>query len=363
MNINKYKINLKEYKLDGIKLLIAALFAFYVLYGGWDIFTKTDLYNFFQHKYTWFTFKIIQSISEILGYQVALVQSGNYVQYIDKAIELKLPFRSYYIFVAACVFLFTIPFRNWVQIPTTLIFVVLFIAFRAAAKTIIELIYLDSVHHVLLIWIETSVNIVLFFIAFSVVKYNNLLHRIYEYINLKFSEHLKYSLHALICFLIVFHAVPRMLLTYFADWMLEGLVAFTLNVSKLILLIFGITTSISGKYIFLHENWLSLERTCLGIGVMTIASILIVATKTKLINKTLYLILFFAGFVLSNSIRLAGLLVYMHRHYDSRTMDLGKLHDDVSLLLYLVAFAGIIIYILWFGDLNLKKLYATKKKQ
>jgi exosortase/archaeosortase family protein len=343
-----------EHKIAIIKLILACVIAMYIFFEGWALFATTDLYYTLHQKYVLFTFKIIQSIADVLGYKIVFLAENNFVQYLDKTLELKLPFRSYSIFFVGFIFLFTIPLRKWMYIVNTILFVLLFISFRAASKTIIELIYIESVHKVLLIWIETSVNIVLFIIVYSLINHNVFINKIYGNFKEKFSEHLNINILNLIILLIIIHSIPRILLTYFADWFITSLVGFTLSFSKLFLLIIGYTTSISGKFIYLQNNWISLERTCLGIGVLTIIITIIFATKTKLFNKFLYAILFSFLYLIANSIRLAGLLIYLNKFYDSGEAELGKLHNNVSIILYLVAFFGLFIYIMWFGNLNLE---------
>ena len=348
------------FKTDIIKFIIISACSV-IVYFSWDWLITTQLYYWFNSIYNNFTASIIVSISDIYNLNIIYNDSDFSLIAGNKTLGIQLPYNSYHLFFIAGLYLFLIPAKRWIRIINVIIFVLLFLAFRATALSIIKLIYMQTVHNVLIVWLEPSVNITVFVIAYTIMRFSPLIQYLYKLIENRINEHLNIGLTFIVFLLVTVPSLTRVLITYLFPGFLKELVHSILWGSNVILRTLGHSANISGKYIILNDNWIGLEHTCLGLGVFTIVCIIIFSIKSGLLNKGIFILVFFVLYNFINSFRLAMLLAHLNQMEVIKKHDIQQLHSIVSLQMYLVAFIGIILFVLWFSDINFKKLNTNEK--
>lgn len=351
----KYSKYIYIYKTEIFKFIIISVCSI-IVYFSWEWVLTTNIYCSINSTYNNFTATIIKTISDIYNLNIDYNISDYRLSVGNKTIEIQLPYNSYHLFFIAGMYLFLIPAKKWIQIINVLIFVLLFLAFRATALSIVKLLFIHTIHNVLIVWLEPSVNIAVFFIAYTILRYSMLIHNLFSLVENKINEHLNISLILLIFLLLAVPSLTRVVITYLFPNFLKDLVYLILSGSNVILRVLGYNANISGKYIYLNDNWVGLEHTCLGLGVFTIVCIIVFSIKSGMMNKGIFIFLFFILYNLVNSFRLAMLLSHLNQMLVIKKYDIQQLHSIVSLLMYLVAFLGIILFVFWFSEINLKKM-------
>jgi len=340
--------------------LLFILLAVCIQLFSWQYITQTLGYMSIENSYTKFTGQFTVLLANLLGQQ-PVFDPLTYNLSINNTIKsLTMPLASYRFYVAGFMLLFMVPIKEYRYSLLLIISSFLLIALRAAIISIIQLIYPQDL--ILLLWIDPLIYIPMLAIIIFISNKNKIIKPLYRKIRLQFSPILNVPLTTLILLLLIVTPIPRVVLNYLDRGIIDGLTTITLLASKFILGIFGYNAVVTTKFIFLGKFWLRLDQPCLGIGVFTIITILICTIKGKVINKSIFLIVFSLLFVLMNSIRMSVLLVVIKNTYING-LNKVELHDNITYIMYLFAFLSFITYYFWFQDVNfwgkIKKTNAT----
>ncbi|MFZ4797020.1 MAG: hypothetical protein ACOYMA_05965, partial [Bacteroidia bacterium] len=288
--------------------------------------------------------KIVQDIGSVLDKDIEYQSSIKTLTFEGKSSKLIMPVESYRYFITSFVLLGLVPLKYWKASLNAIVFVLLFVAMRAAIISFILLIYKGTVHHVLLVWLDPTIFIAMLVIGLYIVKQNNILNRLYISLNFRFSEIITTSLSSLVLLLILLPPLPRVLFNYIHSDIMPGIVSFILYFSKIFLGWMGKKAEVSGRFIMLENNWIDLEYPCIGLGVFTLVTILIFTIKGKILNKVIYLFFFALVYLMLNALRLSVLLLYINNTYHQIGLNKIELHNNATYFMYLVAFGGFLGY-------------------
>jgi len=125
-----------------------------------------------------------------------------------------------------------------------------------------------------------------------------------------------------------------------------------LSLTENILRLANLQALIHGNYIWLDNVWVFLGSPCLGIGVMTLFTSLILIIRSQWVNKFIYILFGLAFLILMNALRVVYILVHLYKNGDY-TLNL-EAHDLSNYFFYSVVFVLLMIYIYWFQDINFK---------
>lgn len=116
---------------------------------------------------------------------------------------------------------------------------------------------------------------------------------------------------------------------------------------------------VSGCYIWLDNVWVYLGSPCLGVGIISLFTALILIIRSKTINKFLFITFGIVLLVLMNAVRIAFILLHLY-HHGKYTLSL-EIHDLSNYFFYAIVFLLLLIYIVWFQHLTftLKKTYTN----
>lgn len=346
---------IEKIRLQAIKLIVMLFVAVFVLFFCWNKIIKTDTFQTFNVVYDNFTVKVVKSFGTVLDKDIEYNEVTKIFTSDGKTSKLIMPVEAYkYYFTGFLLFLF-VPLKFWKSSINLVLFVILFIALRAATISFISLIYKNTVHYVLLVWLDPTIFIAMLVLGLYIVKQNCLLNQFYTTLSMRFSEILMISLSKLLFLLILIPPLPRVLLTYIHSDIMPGIVSVILCFSKLFLGWMGKTAEVSGRFLMLENNWIDLEYPCVGLGVFTLIAILVFAIRGKMLNKVIFLFFFALAYVLLNALRLSVLLLYINNTYHQIGLNKVELHDKATYFMYLVAFVFFALYVFWFYDMNILK--------
>jgi exosortase/archaeosortase family protein len=335
---------LKNNKSQVIKLITVICVAVLVHFIGWNKIIRTETFHAFNTVYNEFTVKIIQNIGSISDKNIEYHPILHTLTTDGKLTKLIMPIDAYKYFLAGFVLLGLVPIKQWKSSLNAIVFVLLFVALRAAIISYILLVYKNMLPNVMLVWLDPTIFIPMLVLSLYIVQHNNILNKLYNALNLRFSEILSISLSTLLLLLIIIPPLPRVLFTYIHSDFMPGIVSFILYFSKLFLGLMGKTAEVSGRLIYLDSNWVDLEYPCIGIGVFTLVAVLIFSIRDKFSFKLIYLSAFAVIYMVINGLRLGVLLLYIHNTYHQIGLDKLLLHNYATYFMYVVAFAGFALY-------------------
>ncbi len=328
-------------------MIFVIFISIFILVKGWNIISKSDTYRQFNEFYNVFTSQIVISIGGVFGTEIEYQAETKLLTTEKKSAKLILPIDSYKYFFAGFILLIIVPIRLWKSSISAILFVLLFISFRASIISYILLMLKGTVHNVLLVWIDPTIYIAMFILGLYIMQNNDMLSRLYLNLQNRFSEVLTVSLSTLLFLLIVIPPLPRVFFTYIHSDIMPGIVSFILHISQFFMHLIGKTTEVTGRFITCGRSCIDLEYPCLGLGVFSLVAVLILATKGKFANKTIYLLAFAIVYLVLNALRLSALLLYLHITAKDELLDYVTLHNIVTYFMYMVAFGGFLVY--WFA--------------
>lgn len=327
-----------------ILFLLILSFGFIVLFFGWDLIVGTEIYHLFNLVYNGFVAKIVINTGVVFGYPIIYDSHVGLLTCESAVSRLVMPVESYkYLFTGFLLFVLQ-NVKAWRSYTPVFIFVLLFVAIRAALISYIMLVYKGIIHSTLLVWLDPAIFIALYVLAMQFVNNNYFLHKLYIQLELRFSHILNISFAKLILLLIIIPPLPRVIFTYLHSDILPFIVNFILSISKFFLGLFGRNAIIDGQLIYLENNWVDLEYPCIGIGVFTLVAVLILSIRDKLSFKLIYLSVFAVIYMIINGVRLGVLLLYIFNTYHEIGLDKLLLHNYATYFMYVMAFAGFALY-------------------
>ena len=254
-------------------------------------------------------------------------------------------------------------------------FAILFFFPRKISKTFVVFIIASIVLYVLALLrfandLFTSENFGSFFFSiilglryltiYIVLKYKIGLHssltNYFNKIDVKVHAAFHFSFHKL---LIIIALVPAF--TGFFDWFLIAkwnnfvtvLSHFILWISNAMLWLLGYSEAyIYGNYILLENYWLYLGTNCLGVGLMVVFVSLIIAIRSPLANKLIFVVFGLVIMLVMNAARIVGILLYIYINQVPQHL-IEDYHNMSNNIFYLIVFVIILFYINKFQYLNL----------
>jgi exosortase/archaeosortase family protein len=336
------------------QLLLLSFIFLLVCFGVicWQLLIQTSIYQYSIACFAKVTGRLTVLISNLLGQYPIFEPLTYHLSFNGKFHSLIMPTASYRFYFIGFLLLFVVPIKDYKYSLLLIVSSLAFIALRASAITIIQVIYPQDI--ILLLWIDPLIYIPMFAIILFVSNRNQIIKPLFDKVCSQFKPLLNVSLPILILLLLLVTPIPRVILNYLALNAIDELTTMTLKISKIVLGWFSYETVITTRFIFLGKFWLRLEQPCLGIGVVTLVWILVGCIKSKWLNKLIFLIFFSLLFVVMNSIRLSVLLIIIKKTYLTG-LNKMELHDNITYVMYLFAFVSFLIYYFWFQDIKWRK--------
>ena len=360
--VQKIISNIRNNKSQ-FSLLAFVVFVSYCVFIGWESMSSTGLFVGVLDFLTNLIAKSVILLSSALNVNVEfnsttqILSNGSVNQFII------LPRGAYVYYFILCFLFLLVPFNKYKTVLLLLLFNSAFLITRAIIINLIKLQIFPSIHNVLLVFIDPLIFIPLIVSLIFIFRENKLLRLLYDKINILFFPILNVSVSKLILLLVILTPLTRTVLSYINNYhaIMDNLVNYILRVSKYMISLFGYEATVHGKYIYLNQFWIRLENPCLGLGVFSIIIILILAIKSSMTNKAIYIPSFFIVYSFLNSVRLAVLLVYISNLKETNYLfNSVELHDKATYFMYGIAFFGFILYYYWFQDLKISKCSKDK---
>jgi exosortase/archaeosortase family protein len=335
---------LKTERKQVILLLLLLLSGCLILFIGWGVLIRTEIYHFLNEFYNEFTAKIVINAGAIFDYRIIYESHSNLLMIDNVVSRLVMPVESYKYLFTGFLLLVLQNLKNWKSYLPVFIFIFLFIALRASLISYIMLVYKGNIHSTLLVWLDPAIFIALYVLVLQFIHNNYILRKFYLQLEKRFSEILNISFAKLILLLIIIPPLPRVIFAYLHSDILPAVVNFILSVSKFFLGLTGRNAVIDGQLLYLENNWVDLEYPCIGIGVFSLVAVLIFSIRDKFSFKLIYLSAFALIYMIMNGLRLAALLLYVHNTYHEIGLDKLLLHNYATYFMYIIAFAGFTVY-------------------
>ncbi len=200
-----------------------------------------------------------------------------------------------------------------------------------------------------------------YLIVYFVIKYKIGLHASlsnqFDKIDIKVQETFHFSFHKL---LIIIALVPA--ITGFFDWFLindwnlfvDALSYLILWISNAMLWLLGFGEAyVYGKYILLDNYWLYLGTNCLGVGLMVVFGSLILAIRSPLVNRVVFVVTGLFLLIVMNAVRIIGILLYISQNKIPQHL-IEDYHNMSNNFFYLIVFVIILFYINKFQYIHLR---------
>lgn len=340
------------FKKDTLKLVIVASFSIILLLFLWNFIDHTNYYYSIINLFKFFSGKLIELISGLTNSPVTYLATTQKLVSSTHTWEIVIPLKAFPVFTALLTTVFVLPLRKYYHVFLFFISTTIFLIARTIIIMLFRIYLTGTIHNIWLLWIDSTIYLPAFCWVNYLVKNNNVLLFYSIKTNTVIIRNSYMTIKQIVLLLILVTPLPRILLTYMGN-SLEGLTTLLLSTSKGILKVFGYNAAITGRTLFIDNNWLRLEPTCIGIGVWTIVLLLILVMRGNIINKVLFILGFSFIFLLTNSLRLALTLDYIHSVYGHHLIMFTRVHNIITYVMYVVSFILLYIYIFWFNDLNL----------
>ena len=341
---------IKYHKWRVLSFLI--LLCVYVLVN-WDLlFLKFD-HSFIEDFFSFLILRGVNFLAYLFKNPILMVDSYTYnLQSIPYQIISSSG--TYFPYLVAYTALFTIIkhrlFLKFFVILTTSIFLLA----RAVLINYINIYLKGQLISVWMLEINPMVYLPMVLLVYTILTRNKFLHVLYQNFETIFKEKFNVSSIFLICLVLFIPPLPRIFLRYIDSSILESFITSHLLISSWIVETFSnLSTVVSGRYMFIGVNWISLQLPCIGIGVMSIVLVLVNTYRSPVLNKIIYSLLFTFSFIIMNSVRLALLLVYIYKTTGTKALDRIYLHDFVTYIMYLFALFAFMYYVLRFSEFRI----------
>lgn len=256
-----------------------------------------------------------------------------------------------------------------------LIFAILFFFPRKVGKTILVFLIASAALYVLALlrfandvftpsnlssFIFTFIVSLRYLTVYFVLKYKIDLHpsskRYFDSIDIKVQSAFHFSFHKL---LIIVALVPG--IAGFFDWFLiadwnlivDALSYLILWISNAMLWVLGFGDAyVYDKYILLDNYWLYLGTNCLGVGLMVVFGSLIMAIRSPMANRVVFVVAGLFFLIVMNAARIVGILLYISQNNIPQHL-IEDYHNMSNNFFYLIVFAIILFYINKFQHIQL----------
>lgn len=318
----------------------------FFLFGGDSWLEKSLLLKKIEYILSYILGLISSFLLQLLGFDVSYNVLTQHIGIAEKEDFSIIPFVSakYYIIIV-CVFSFF--FRNKEKSILYLIYGIFLLLFFSFLKLAMLLLFDGRLAHQLSdptnVFIKTLM-IVLVFLKFSLFDYFS---KHIDRVSLKIKDRFSISIIGLFIIIATFiymHRTIDIFANYGSfDWLLKSI----LWLSQQFMFILGYSeTIITNHYLYLGINYVSIGAPCLGIGIMSSVSLLILLIRSPWLNKILYIFFSMIVMIFMNSIRVVFLLIHLYKNQSYQlAMDA---HDLSNYFFYIVVFLLFLGYILWF---------------
>lgn len=312
---------------------------------GWYLLQNEQRVMPFYKVFEFFTGGFIGLISSDLSFSDAgLLMSVDSVERGIVVPELLFPF------LISFIPLLYIYVKKYMLNLLILILLFFFYIVRSAFITILFFSEASKDYQVLLNLLDTIRYIPFYLIILYVVLNNSFLKSAYQKIKVKFDEVLSFDINILIL-LLMLNSVPRVIITFINPEILNTISNFILQISQNTFSLFGVETFVNNSTILVAENWIYLGHGCLGLGLLTMVIVLILATKSPIINKLSFIFLLFPVQIILNSLRVDLLIIYYHKHWDL-TIQPMDMHDYSNVFIYSLGFGMFLLYYFWYQEVK-----------
>lgn len=257
-----------------------------------------------------------------------------------------------------------------------LIFVILFFFPRKVGKTILVFLIASIVLYLLAMlrfandvfghaklssFFFTVIVSLRYLTVYLVLKYKIDLHtslkKYFDSIDVKVQAAFHFSFHKLLIIVALVSAFAG-----FFDWFLisdwnlfiDALSYLILWLSNAMLWMLGFSEAYSyDKYILLDNYWLYLGTNCLGVGLMVVFSSLIMAIRSPIANRLVFVVVGLFFLIVMNAVRIVGILLFISQNKIPQHL-IEDYHNMSNNFFYLIVFAIILFYINKFQYIKLR---------
>lgn len=342
-----------EYKKEAVQLFFVLILSAGLILFGWSLLKQTELFFFITDSLYHLTAKAIEFVSGAFNDPLIYNSTLFKLTLLDANWSIDMPSRAYLFYTIPLITIILMPLNKYYTILIYAVLTVLFIVVWAMMIMIFKIYFIDTVHFNWLFFVEKSVYLPSYLWIIYLIKQNRLLELFASMINERILAINYFTFQQLGLFLILLNTIPLIILQYSGE-LIPLIISWILNGSKYFLELKDFHPVIDGNKIFLGENWIKIEPLCIGIGIWSLVIVLIITIRGSFVNKLIYMPLFTFFFLLTNSIRLANALQYIYENYGKDGLNLTDLHNDITYVMYIVAFVFLALYILWFHNLKFK---------
>jgi len=337
----KYSIHHKEF----VKLIIL-FFSIFLIFYGWYGFQNYEFIASVSNIFNNSVGSIINLLGTDLRFQNStLILNGLAID--KKLIVSGLTFPILFSLIPLLYLYVKKYFANFLIICLTTIY---FIS-RAAFITILFYSDVNKNLHVLLSLLDTMEFIPFYLIVFYIIKNNSYIESYYLKLKKRADAVLQFDINIVIILLIL-SSLPRIIITFVYPEVLDAITVLILKISQTTFNLFGISTIIDFKTIYIANNGVYLGHGCLGIGLLTMILILISATKSRIENKLTFVALLLPLQLFFISIRIDLFLIYFYNNWNVYFHPM-IMHDYSNLFIYALGFGMFLLYYFWYQDVKI----------
>ena len=318
----------------------------FFLFGGDSWLEKSLLFKKIEYILSYILGLISSSLLQLLGFDVSYNVLIQHIGIAEKEDFSIIPFVSvkYYIIIV-CVFSFF--FRNKEKSILYLIYGIFLVLFFSFLKLAMLLLFDGRLAHQLSDPTNLYIKTLLFILFLLKLQFFEFTSHYVKLLNHKIKSKFSLSLIGMIIIIPVFinfHKIIDVIAPYGTfNWLLTII----LWLSQKFMFLLGYSeTIIVNNLIYLGINYVGVGAQCLGIGIMTSFTLLILLIRSSMINRLFYIFFGIIFMIMMNSLRIVFLLLHLHKNQSYQlAMDA---HDLSNYFFYIVVFLLFLGYILWF---------------
>lgn len=336
----------KLFKKYPFSIVIGVSLLLFFLLGGNIWVENSLLYKQIEYFIAYILGQTSSSLLHLFGFDVSYDALIQHIGMVGKETFSIQPFVAlkYYIFI---LFLFSFFFINKNKSLLYIVCGILFLFLLSLFKLAMLLTFEGKLAYQLSdptnLYIKTLL-VVLLLLKFQLFEFSsNYIKSLNDKIKSKFSLSL-IGMIIIIPVFINFHKIIDVIAPYGTfNWLLNII----LWLSQKFMFLLGYSeTIIVNNLIYLGINYVGVGAQCLGIGIMTSFTLLILLIRSSMINRLFYIFFGIIFMIMMNSLRIVFLLLHLHKNQSYQlAMDA---HDLSNYFFYIVVFLLFLGYILWF---------------
>jgi exosortase/archaeosortase family protein len=338
---------IKLVKENVVSFIAILVFLYLFMFGGWSYLSKSYLFETVILSLSYIIGNLSILVIKLFGIESFydaefnnLIISGKEIVPVISRLGIK-----FYILLIFVLLLFN---RNFKKSIGLLFFgVSLLIAltvFRFSGEIILSSTWSFWVTNLIfyLRWI-----LILFIIAIKGEEYP-VIRETYNKIAAQTKERFSIPLYLIILLIPIFFKLNHLIDTNAYIINTDPLLQFILHISHSIMHLIGFPETViqNGNCLYLGINYVCVGFPCLGLGIMTSFTLLILLIRSPWFNRISYILFGLGVMILMNSIRVVYLLIHLYKNQSYQlAMDA---HDLSNYFFYIVVFFLFLGYILWF---------------